>query len=79
MSSNYANETDSLEILRQVSAEIGAGLTRQQISVAMSLLRQGVNPGALVAITQELRREAQFAAEQKPQPAPRAGTAGRYS
>ncbi|KAJ2264960.1 hypothetical protein EV176_006091, partial [Coemansia sp. RSA 451] len=43
--------------LGQLATEIGAGLTKQQISIAMSLLRQGVNPSALVAITQELRKE----------------------
>ncbi|PIA16202.1 hypothetical protein COEREDRAFT_81416 [Coemansia reversa NRRL 1564] len=58
---------DSLEVLGQLSTEIGAGLTKQQISIAMGLLRQGVNPSALVAITQELRKEARFAVNQTKQ------------
>ncbi|KAI8323668.1 hypothetical protein GQ54DRAFT_286092 [Martensiomyces pterosporus] len=45
-------------VLGQLSTEMGAGLTKQQISAAMGLMRLGVNPGALAAITQELRREA---------------------
>ncbi|KAJ2454225.1 hypothetical protein EV183_001710 [Coemansia sp. RSA 2336] len=53
-----AKDSDTLE--GQLSMETGAGLTKQQLSIAMSLLRQGVNPSALVAITQELRKEAQY-------------------
>ncbi|KAJ1956061.1 hypothetical protein GGI12_005407 [Dipsacomyces acuminosporus] len=52
--------TDTLEILGQLSTEMGAGLTKQQISAAMGLMRLGVNPGAVAAITQELRREARM-------------------
>ncbi|KAJ2782769.1 hypothetical protein H4R18_002086 [Coemansia javaensis] len=62
--SSYAHDTDPLEVLRQLAAEVGAGLTKPQIAVALRLLRQGVNPTALVAITQELRREARAAADQ---------------
>ncbi|KAJ1835981.1 hypothetical protein IWW55_006657 [Coemansia sp. RSA 2706] len=58
------HDNDTLEVLRELSIDVGAGLTKQQLAVAMSLLHQGVNPSALVAITQELRREAHFAAEQ---------------
>ncbi|KAJ1993020.1 hypothetical protein GGI26_002866 [Coemansia sp. RSA 1358] len=66
MSYNLANtptssDGDAINVLGELSAEIGAGLTKQQISVAMKLLRLGVNPSALVAITQELRKEAQYA------------------
>ncbi|KAJ1799622.1 hypothetical protein LPJ59_001699 [Coemansia sp. RSA 2399] len=52
---------DALDVLGELSLEVGAGLTKQQLAVAMKLLRLGVNPSALVAITQELRKEAQYA------------------
>ncbi|KAJ2063454.1 hypothetical protein GGI17_001670 [Coemansia sp. S146] len=52
-------DSDATDVLGQLSMEIGAGLTKSQIVAAMALMRQGVNPSALVAITQELRREAQ--------------------
>ncbi|KAJ2724339.1 hypothetical protein GGI07_002018 [Coemansia sp. Benny D115] len=51
-------DADTLEVLGQISNEVGAGLTKTQLAAAMNLLRLGVNPSALVAITQELRKEA---------------------
>ncbi|KAJ1731630.1 hypothetical protein LPJ72_003841 [Coemansia sp. Benny D160-2] len=57
---------DTLDVLGELSLEVGAGLTKQQLAVATKLLRLGVNPSALVAITQELRKEAQYvSAEQR--------------
>ncbi|KAJ2685936.1 hypothetical protein H4R19_006756 [Coemansia spiralis] len=76
MSNGQMPNANALDILSQLSTEIGAGLNRQQLAVAMGLLRQGVSPDALAAITQELRREAQ-SAEQNYQPAAR--SSGRYS
>ncbi|KAJ2705257.1 hypothetical protein FB645_002575 [Coemansia sp. IMI 203386] len=52
------SDTETLDILGQISSEVNAGLNKTQLSAAMDLLRLGVNPAALVAITQELRREA---------------------
>ncbi|KAJ2745458.1 hypothetical protein GGI20_002165 [Coemansia sp. BCRC 34301] len=56
---------DATDVLAQLSMEIGAGLTKNQIAAAMTLMRQGVNPSAMVAITQELRREAQTTTSQQ--------------
>ncbi|KAJ2109228.1 hypothetical protein GGI16_000819 [Coemansia sp. S142-1] len=56
-------DSQAIDVLGQLSKEIGAGLTKSQIVAAMALMRQGVNPSALVAITQELRREAQPTAQ----------------
>ncbi|KAJ1923660.1 hypothetical protein LPJ71_000777, partial [Coemansia sp. S17] len=47
-------DSQAIDVLGQLSKEIGAGLTKSQIVAAMALMRQGVNPSALVAITQEL-------------------------
>ncbi|KAJ1999610.1 hypothetical protein GGI04_004499 [Coemansia thaxteri] len=59
-------DSAAIDVLGELSVEIGAGLTKSQISAAMNLMRQGVNPSALAAITRELRREAQ----NNPQPQP---------
>ncbi|KAJ2157236.1 hypothetical protein GGF46_004644 [Coemansia sp. RSA 552] len=79
MSSSRIREAEMLDVLGKLSVEVGAGLTRQQIAIAMSLLRQGVNPSAVVAITQELRKEAHYATEtDKQSHVPRQSTA-RYA
>ncbi|KAJ1647702.1 hypothetical protein J3B02_003959 [Coemansia erecta] len=57
-SNNGISDIETLDILGQISSEMNAGLNKAQLSAAMDLLRLGVNPAALVAITQELRREA---------------------
>ncbi|KAJ1947393.1 hypothetical protein GGF37_000465 [Kickxella alabastrina] len=53
---SFLADADTLDVLGQLSTEVGAGFSKPQLAAAMHLLRLGVNPSALVAITQELRR-----------------------
>lgn len=50
---------NSIDILTQLSQELEAGLNQQQIMMALKLLTLGVDPSALLAITQILTREQQ--------------------
>jgi len=56
--SNVAQAQEVLETLHEVSNLLNTGLDRETLSILLSLCELGVNPEALVAVVNELRREA---------------------
>ncbi|KAJ1720644.1 hypothetical protein LPJ53_004752 [Coemansia erecta] len=62
-SGGIMSEGDVMDILGQLANEVGSDLTKAQIAAAMDLFRIGLNPSVVVAITQELRKEAAASAQ----------------
>lgn len=48
---------EAFEALFEISDLLNTGLDRESLSVLVQLCEMGVNPGALVHVVQELRRE----------------------
>lgn len=48
---------ETIEILNEISQILNCGLDRQTISILVSMIEMGVNPEALAAVVQEMRRE----------------------
>jgi len=49
---------EALQIAKEISDILGTGLSREELAILMSLTEQGLNPDALAAVVEELRREA---------------------
>lgn len=48
---------EAIEILNEMAQILNCGLDRQTISILVSMIEMGVNPEALAAVVQEMRRE----------------------
>jgi mitotic-spindle organizing protein 1 len=48
---------ETIEILNEMGQILNCGLDRQTISILVSMIEMGVNPEALSAVIQEMRRE----------------------
>lgn len=48
----------SLAALHEISTLLNTGLDKQTLAIVVSLCENGVNPEALAAVIQEMRREA---------------------
>lgn len=48
---------ETIEILNEMAQILNCGLDRQTISILVSMIEMGVNPEALAAVVQEMRRE----------------------
>jgi len=54
----------AVSVLHSMSQLLQTGLTRDQLSLCITLCESGVNPEALAAIVKELKREAQAMQQQ---------------
>eukprot|EP00613_Pedinella_sp_CCMP2098_P000586 CAMPEP_0171622398 /NCGR_PEP_ID=MMETSP0990-20121206/17217_1 /TAXON_ID=483369 /ORGANISM="non described non described, Strain CCMP2098" /LENGTH=76 /DNA_ID=CAMNT_0012188183 /DNA_START=99 /DNA_END=329 /DNA_ORIENTATION=+ len=62
---SHRDTADALEALFEVSNLLNTGLNRNSLSILVQLCELGVNPGALVHVVQELRRESGRLAQQE--------------
>lgn len=62
----------SLAALHEISTLLNTGLDKQTLAIVVSLCENGVNPEALAAVIQEMRREAAAAQAGHEGPAPAA-------
>ena len=54
----------AVSVLHSMSQLLQTGLTRDQLSLCITLCESGVNPEALAAVVKELKREAQAMQQQ---------------
>lgn len=57
MSSNVSAAQETLEILYEISQLLNTQLDKETLATCVSMIESGVNPEALAAVIQELRRE----------------------
>ncbi|KAK9806964.1 hypothetical protein WJX72_008763 [[Myrmecia] bisecta] len=50
--------SEALEIVYEISNLLDTGLSKEELSILIALIENGVNPEALAAVVQEVRREA---------------------
>ncbi|CAM9440631.1 unnamed protein product [Chrysoparadoxa australica] len=56
-----------MDVLHEISSILNTGLDRRTLGILVQLVESGVNPEALAAVVQELRRESATLAAQKQQ------------
>ncbi|TDL23765.1 hypothetical protein BD410DRAFT_787041 [Rickenella mellea] len=56
-SDRISSAQQTLDILYDISQLLNTGLDRETLATCVSMIESGVNPEALAAVIQELRRE----------------------
>jgi len=56
---NAAQARQVIDVFHEISTLLNANLDRQTLSICISLIENGVNPEALAAVVNELRKDAE--------------------
>eukprot|EP00621_Florenciella_sp_RCC1693_P010419 CAMPEP_0182523198 /NCGR_PEP_ID=MMETSP1323-20130603/870_1 /TAXON_ID=236787 /ORGANISM="Florenciella parvula, Strain RCC1693" /LENGTH=73 /DNA_ID=CAMNT_0024731503 /DNA_START=68 /DNA_END=289 /DNA_ORIENTATION=+ len=64
MSGGDQRSAEALDVLHEISGLLNTGLDKNSLSILVQLCEMGVNPGALIHVVQELRREGAARAEE---------------